>query len=281
VPPGDPPFAVVAPDDTRVDLPNGAPLTAGQASSTGAASIETAQALVNRRIGHYVYSTPADIAALVDRLGGITFGAQGSIIVNGVPVGPGRTTATGAQVEAYLVGGTGVDRWVRWEDVLSGLLDSKAVPSAWSPVPGRTDTQSTVAALLRDAHGATVVDMPTEHVFGLLKVDSDGVNAIVDASLKDSVAGLVRVIVQNGNGLPGMGQQVGEALAPYGYRVVDSQNAGSFDEAQTKILASGQEFMRWAEEARGVLGAGMVYLDPQPTGVADVVIIVGKDFGTG
>jgi hypothetical protein len=281
VPPGAPPFAVVVPDDTRVDLPNGAPLTAGPATSNGPAAIETAQALLNRRVGHYVFSTPADIAALVDRLGGITFGAQGSIIVEGAPIGPGETTATGPQVEAYLLNGVGVDRWVRWEDVLSGLLDSKSEPSAWSSAPGRADVPHGASALLRDAHGATVVDLPTTHVFGLLKVDPDGVAAMLDSSFKDSVTGLVRVIVQNGNGRPGMGQQVGELLAPYGYRVIGSQNGTSFNEPQTKILASGQEYMRWAEEARGVLRAGMVYLDPQPTGIADIVIIVGRDFGTG
>lgn len=281
VPPGDPGFAVVAPDDASVDLPSGAPLTVGPASSTGPAAVETAQALMNRRVGHYLFSTPSDIAALVDRLGGITFNAQGSAIVNGVPIGPGQTTANGPQVEAYLLTGTGVDRWVRWEDVVSGLLDSKADPSAWSPLPGRSDADRVVAGLLAAAHGATVVDLPTETVFGTLKVDTKGVDAIAAASFKDSLGGLVRVVVENGNGLPGMGQQVGELLAPYGYRVVESQNASSFDEPVTKILASGQSYMRWAQEAQGVLGAGSVYLDPQPTGVADVVVIVGKDFGTG
>lgn len=281
VPPGDAAFAVVAPDDASVDLPSGAPLTIGPASSTGPAAIETAQALMNRRVGHYVFSTPTDIAALVDRLGGISFGAQGSAIVNGVAVGPGQTRANGAQVQGYLTSATGVERWVRWEDVLSGLLDSGADASAWSVPPGRSDANGVVAGLLRAAHGATVVDLPTTTMFGTLKVDPDGVDAMLASSFKESVGGLVRVIVQNGNGRPGMGQEVAELLAPYGYRVIGSQNAASFNEPQTKILAGGQSFMRWAQEAQGVLRAGMVYLDPQPTGIADVVIIVGKDFGTG
>jgi hypothetical protein len=281
VPTGDPAFAVVAPDDASVDLPSGAPLTVGPASSTGPAAVEAAQALMNRRVGHYLFSTPADIAALVNRMGGLTFNAQGSAIVNGVPIGPGQTHATGAQIESYLSSGTGVDRWVRWEDVVSGLLDSKADAAAWSRVPGRADAGHVVTGLLTAAHGATVVDLPTATVFGTLKVDPKGVDAMIAASFKDSLGGLVRVVVQNGNGLPGMGQQVGALLAPYGYRVVESQNASSFDEPVTKILASGRSYMRWAQEAQGVLGAGSVYLDPQPTGVADVVIIVGKDFGTG
>ncbi len=281
VPPGDPAFAVVAVDDARVDLPGGAALTVGPATGSGPAAIETAQALLDRRVGHYVISTPSDIAALVDRLGGITFDAQSSVLFNGVPVGPGHTTANGAQVRAYLLGATSVGRWVRWEDVLSGLLDSRDLATAWARPPGKTDDASAVAALLRDAHGATVVDLPTSHEFGILKADTEGVDAMLDASFKGSVGGLMRVIVQNGNGLPGMGQQVGELLAPYGYRVIDSQNASSFDEPETKILASGQRYLKWADEAQGLLGAGKVYLDPQPTGIADIVIIVGKDFGAG
>ncbi len=281
VPPGSPAIGVVAADDARVDLPSGAPLTVAPASTTGASAIETAQGLLNRRVGHYLLSTPADIAALVDRMGGITFGAQGSTIVNGVPVGPGETTATGAQVEAYLLQGSGVDPWVRWEDVLSGILDSAGEPSAWDRVPGTSDQGAVVTGLLRDAHGATVVDLPTANEFGILKVDTAGAEALLASSFGSSVSGLVRVIVQNGNGLPGMGQQIGALMAPYGYRVVDSQNARSFDVRDTQIVAANGTFMRWAQEAQQLLGTGKVFLDARPTGIADLTIVVGKDYGTG
>src|SRR5262249_11470073 len=152
---------------------------------------------------------------------------------DGGPIGPGHTTANGAQVKAYLLGATGVERWVRWEDVVSGLLDSNDSAAAWTRAPGRADDAGAVDALLRDAHGATVVDLPTTHEFGILKVDTEGVDAMLVSSFKSSVGGLLRVIVQNANGLPGMGQRVGALLAPYGFRVVDSQNAGSFDEPET------------------------------------------------
>ena len=281
VPPGEPAIAVVAPDDARVDLPSGAPLTVGPASAGGPEAIETAQALLNRRVGHYLVSTPQDISALVDRLGGVTFGAQGSAIVDGVPIGPGQATATGPQVAAYLTQGTGVAAWVRWEDVLSGILDAEAKPSAWSGLTGTSDDAAVVGGLLAGAHGATVVDLPTTHTFGILKVDPEGMRAMLDSSFTTSVGGLVRVIVQNGNGLPGMGQQIGASLAPYGYRVVDSQNAGTFDLAETKIVASTDAYLVWAREAQRVLGAGRVYRDAQPTGIADITIVAGKDFGTG
>jgi hypothetical protein len=69
-------------------------------------------------------------------------------------------------------------------------------------------------------------------------------------------------------------------VAPYGYRVVDSQNAGSFDMKETQIVAANGTFMRWAREAQQLLGTGKVYLDARPTGIADLTIVVGKDYGT-
>ena len=281
VPPGTGSIAVVAADEAAVDLPNGAPTTVAPSVTDVATAIETSQALMNRRVGHALVSTPQDIEALVDRLGPITFGAQGSAIVAGTAVGPGQTTANGTQVAGYLVDGTGVDPWVRWEDVLSGILDAPAKSSAWSPMPGATDDAAIVAGLMVDAHGAQVVDLPTTHEFGLLKVDTAGVASLVQSQFTTSVGGLVRVIVQNGNGRPGMGARIGATLAPYGYRVIDSQNAGSFDVSQTQVLASRESYLHWAQEAQRLLGVGSVYLDAQPTGIADITIVVGKDFGAG
>jgi hypothetical protein len=281
VPPGEPAVAIVAADDARVDLPNGAPLTVGGAVRTGQEAIQTAQALMNRRVGHYLVSTPQDIGELVDRLGTITFGAQGSAIVNGAAVGPGFTTTTGAQAAGYLTDGTGVDPWVRWEDVLSGIVGAAPKASAWTRVPGRSDDGTVVAGLLASAHGATVVDLPTANEFGILKVDADGMSAMLASSFTTSVGGLVRVVVQNGNGMPGLGERIGVLLAPYGYRVVDSQNAGTFDEPLTKIVAASNAFVGWAREAQQLMRAGKVYLDQQQSGIADITIIVGKDFGTG
>jgi hypothetical protein len=78
-----------------------------------------------------------------------------------------------------------------------------------------------------------------------------------------------------------MGQQIGSLLAPYGYRVIESQNAGTFDLAETKIVASTDAYQVWAREAQRLLGAGSVYRDAQSTGIADITIVVGKDYGMG
>ena len=78
-----------------------------------------------------------------------------------------------------------------------------------------------------------------------------------------------------------LGLLVGELLAPKGFLVVASQNASSFDVPETQIVAANASFLPWANEAQGLLGAGKVYQGSQATGVADVTIVVGKDFTAG
>jgi hypothetical protein len=50
---------------------------------------------------------------------------------------------------------------------------------------------------------------------------------------------------------------------------------------QTEIVAAGDVFEGDAERVQALLGVGMVYVDAQPTGIADITIKVGKDFTSG
>jgi hypothetical protein len=89
---------------------------------------------------------------------------------------------------------------------------------------------------------------------------------------------LIRVIVLNGNGQPGNGSEISTLLAPSGYRVVSSQNLGSFDAEETQVIAATTELLGKANDVRGLLGLGRVYVGSQPTGIADITIVVGKDY---
>jgi hypothetical protein len=87
------------------------------------------------------------------------------------------------------------------------------------------------------------------------------------------------LVVLNGNGTPGIGQQVARMLVPEGYVLVASQNASEFGVNVTKIIASDREDLPAARKARYVLGVGQVFLGNQASGVADVTVVVGLDFG--
>jgi polyisoprenyl-teichoic acid--peptidoglycan teichoic acid transferase len=90
----------------------------------------------------------------------------------------------------------------------------------------------------------------------------------------------VRVQILNGNGAPGIGEQVASELVGEGFRVVLSGNADRLDYAETLIVIyeSTPEAQESAERVRDLLGVGEVQVSVQPQGIVDLTIVVGKDF---
>ncbi|MDH4139778.1 MAG: LytR C-terminal domain-containing protein [Coriobacteriia bacterium] len=88
---------------------------------------------------------------------------------------------------------------------------------------------------------------------------------------------VVRLIVYNGAGVPGIAGTAGQVLIREGYRVVDTKNADSFDYEVTQIVVQhGDESTGGG--VRDVLGVGEVVMQPSDQEVADVIVIVGKDY---
>jgi cell division protein FtsL len=96
----------------------------------------------------------------------------------------------------------------------------------------------------------------------------------VDASKKQ---GVTRVIVYNGAGTPGVAGEAAQSLIRAGLRVVDTQNADSFDYKTTKIVVRRGD-QKQGDAVRKVLGVGEVSSDPSSQDVTDVIVIVGKDY---
>jgi hypothetical protein len=90
----------------------------------------------------------------------------------------------------------------------------------------------------------------------------------------------VRVQILNGNGVPGIGDQVANKLVGEGFRVVLSGNAERLDYADTLILVyeSTLEAQASGERVRELLGVGEVQVSGQPQGIVDLTIVVGRDF---
>jgi hypothetical protein len=85
------------------------------------------------------------------------------------------------------------------------------------------------------------------------------------------------VIVLNGNGVPGIGELVAEKILPGGFRVAVSENASSFDHAETLVVVGSAGDVDIAERVRDLLGVGSVSVSVG-SGIAPVTIVVGKDF---
>ena len=89
-----------------------------------------------------------------------------------------------------------------------------------------------------------------------------------------------RVQILNGNGVPGIGEEVASKLVGEGFRVILSGNAKRLDYEKTLIITydsspEGQALARRAEE---LLGLGEVQVSTQDQGIVDLTIVVGKDF---
>src|SRR5262249_16955474 len=149
-------------------------------------------------------STPDEIGALVDALGGVHVDAETQFQNAGAEVGPGPLAMNGSMAVAYLTTANGVAAWVRWEDVVAGILGAQAKPSAWSTPPGLADSETDVTSLLQSARGATMVEVDTApSVQGGVAPDPKKLEALKTSRLGAGLGDLVRVIVQNGNGRPG------------------------------------------------------------------------------
>lgn len=93
----------------------------------------------------------------------------------------------------------------------------------------------------------------------------------------DAVAEVVRVIVYNGAGVPGVAGEAAQELIRSGFRVVDTKNADRFDYAKTVVVVKRGDRTR-GESVADVLGASEVRLEPSDQSVTDVIVIVGKDY---
>jgi hypothetical protein len=131
--------------------------------------------------------------------------------------------------------------------------------------------------VLRGARGAAIATFPTQTVGGSVVVP---LQPDLDRQVERHF-GLqppVPVIVQNGVGVAGLGQDVAALLLPLGFRVVVSQNAEPFGYEHTRVVANGRGAIDDARRVREALGVGRVGVSRVPSGIGDITIIVGEDF---
>jgi hypothetical protein len=226
-------------------------------------------------VRHFAVASAQSIAQAVQKAGGLTMDLGRGFTAHGTTIGPGVVTLTGPEVTAYLTGpqGTAASRWGAFTAAL--LTEHlQLTPAALVD----TDDAAAASRLLAAAHGARPTALPVTSVGGLVQApDLSAIDTLARTSLGSRVVP-VPVLVQNGNGVPGVGAYVATRLIPAGFRVVLSTNAQSFSVQRTAIMALGSEWAGVAKRARRALGVGAVTVSSVPSGVGDVKIIVGKDF---
>jgi anionic cell wall polymer biosynthesis LytR-Cps2A-Psr (LCP) family protein len=150
-------------------------------------------------------------------------------------------------------------------DVLEGLVAARAedrVTTLTLPVEARGTGRDDIYTLDRGRADALVSDRLAA------SVPADGVGVGRDLQ------------VLNGNGVPGVGEQVADRLLDGGYRILVTGNAGSFDYDTTRIIVHDDtdEQLAAARDIQERLGTGVIERAGTPQSVGDITIIVGADF---
>lgn len=250
----------------------------------------------------------ASFRRLVDQVGGVQLTVdvpvlQGRNVL--VPAGAGRLNGAQAlQFASYLAPGEQEQtRLARLQAVLDGVFG--ALPKeleqlvkglgkgAQSTAPLPTLT-AVLAGLAKDDAASNlqyrslpVIPVSTGNDEIRFRIDKDATTQLVDELLAQSVPPGVRaegnrVLVLNGVGTPGLGEQVRAKLVPAGFVFVGSRNAETFNQCCTQVLVrdattEGGELGARVAKALGVPLTSVKSSDQIGT-IADVVVIVGKDF---
>jgi hypothetical protein len=264
---GLPPVAVAVPGNTTVSIPGHGLGDVGSAAHTNDVALvaTTVESILGIRVDGSVGLPAKELRRLVDDLEGIEVEGE-------------RTQ--GREVVRYLAGAPGSEeeRLVRWQEVLEGTLRAASGrPAALSVVP--EDVRAVFAAGIED-----VLLLPVEdRGAGIARPDGEAIRALVREWFVPTAPGgeEVRLVVLNGNGRPGIGEDVARLLVPQGYRLMSSGNANRFDVRVTRVIASSRADLPAARKAKRTLGVGRVFVGHQPTGLADVTVVVGLDFEEG
>ena len=215
------------------------------------------------------------LGGAIDRYGGLTVDLPDVYSAGAQVLGPGETTMSGPQVAGYL-SSAGDDAGIRWMVTLQALLIGGGVLQSGDLL--ESDDAAGAVAILNDATGAEVEIGPTKPVGAAAVAEQPAFDELVHERFGTPAP--VPALVQNGNGTPGIGDSVASKIVPAGFRIVVSNNADSFAHATTEVIASGADHEQDAARARAALGVGSVEVSQVPSGLADVTIIVGKDFRT-
>jgi hypothetical protein len=270
-----PPAFYSVPFDLMLTVPG-----QGEVTATDVAGLdtETVRVALSNTFGawadHVAVLDLGGLSAVVDRSEGVSVNVPGFYATEAGDLGPGSARLTGEQVVALLrVTGDGGE--ARWGSVVQGLLGGRV--RLGSEDLAETDGIGGVRRVLKGARGATIAPFPTLSVAGSVTVplqpDLDR-----QVARRFGVRTPVPVIVQNGVGAAGLGQDVAVVLLPLGFRVVLSQNADLFGYERTRVVANGGGAIMDARRIRRALGVGRVRVSQVPSGIGDITIIVGEDF---
>ncbi|HEX3004537.1 MAG TPA: LytR C-terminal domain-containing protein [Angustibacter sp.] len=307
---------VLVPSRLLLDVPGAGRMPVAQSLAPGASApgAAIADALEIKLAGTWVLDA-AQLATLVDGLGGLTVdvdvdvpadGREGSALLASAGAGQ-RLNGTQAAAYATLLVGDEPEaaRLARQERVVTALLAAlptdavqrraMVVGLAGAPRGAVLTSVLEVTGALHDAAArqavaSTVVpvrEIDTGGAVNAYGLDSAAATTMVQARLAGAAiavppGGRLRVLVQNGDGAPGLGDAARSKLVAAGLKYLGGGNVDGFGVQQTMVLlpdASSTSRARGlaVTHALGLRESALRITDNAPT-VADVVVVLGHDF---
>jgi hypothetical protein len=156
---------------------------------------------------------------------------------------------------------------------------------------GETSLKRDDAKLLAESLAAissdrlTVVDLPVKPIAlgeqTYYEPAADDLDRLVKAlwgSPPEKAKSPIRVIILNGNGVPGIGRKAADRLVGKGFKILDVRNAENFDHEKTEIRLYNKSAEKVARQLADSLKVGRLVNQNMAQDVTDIVIVVGKDF---
>jgi hypothetical protein len=252
--------ALVLPTEIQVTIPGQGDATLGDALNLPPRQAATTVAnVLGVWVDHHVVFDEERLTSIVDGAGGISVGDD---------------TRSGREV-LLMLEDAGAGAASAFSLVLSGLLED----IEWDPTAlAESDSASSVAETLEAARGASVSSIPSvQAAEGIFVSEPDAIRRSIVEAFGGPDREVVRVIVLNGSGVPGVGELVAERIVPGGFRIVVSENAANFDHQETLVVVGSAQDVVLGERVRDLLGTGSVNVSLS-SGIAPVTVVVGKDF---
>jgi hypothetical protein len=273
---GSPPAAMGVPQGLTMEVPGAGDLTTRRVAALPGEGVQVALSnVVGAWAAHYAVTDLAHLATLIDRNGGLPMELPETVTLDGDVLGPGSVRMTGGQVAAFL-GAEHQNTFTRWEVLLAGLLASP--PKLEADDLTETDDVAGVQATLDGAKDGRIETLPVQVAAATVRVPKYSALDELMAERFGVKRTPVPVIVQNAVGTAGVGEAVGRLIIGRGFRITLSQNAVTFDEDVTQIVALGAENLADARRLRAALGVGHIAVSQVASGIGEVQVIVGKDF---
>ncbi len=298
--------ALSIPRDSRVEVPGRGVhrINASHALGGMPLTIQTVELLIGMPIDKYIEINVPGIVKLVDAIGGVDIDVEKRMNYHdrrgnlNIDLQPGMQHLDGTQAMGYVRfrhDATGdIGRMERQRHFLRAVITQLSHPSNVTRLPQlsqaflqtvSTNLTSkdilTLKKLMEQAgpDGIRAETLPGEpktlHGQSMIELDADKVRQAVDRVLRGQ--GL-SVQVLNGTTVNGLGAKVASKLEEVGCDITETTN--SEQKSDTTLIVSRRGGARRAERVAEWLGMGVISVQPESDNLADVTVIVGRDYLT-